>query len=202
VHYERGVIGQLGNFSLDLTRTPADFAEARQLRDEIYRAKLGLDTRRLHQDYVRDRTGYLFLLKERGVLVGTGRVMRTSSPLCEMRTLGHLPLHLHRDTGMCEVGRLATRKRVGGIPNSLVMLCLGARWLLHHTDLQRYVAYARVPMLWLYQQVGAADLGTRFTIPDRGAAEYAVILGKLADAAALVDRLDAGIAGRTPSEAR
>ncbi|MGH8885479.1 MAG: hypothetical protein ACRDYX_09975 [Egibacteraceae bacterium] len=192
----------LGGFSLDLARTPADSAEARRLRDEVYRAKLGLDTRQWPQDDARDRAGYLFLLREHGSLVGTGRVMRTNSPLCELRALGQLPAHLHRDTDTCEVGRVATRKRADGIPTSLVMLCLGARWLLRHTDLRRYVAYARVSVLWLYQKVGAADLGTRFQIPDRGDAQYAVILGELADAATAVDRFGAGVAARTQSEAR
>lgn len=189
----------IGGFSLDLARTAADSAEARGLRAEVYRAKLGLDTRRWPQDDARDRAGYLFLLREHGSLIGTGRVMRTDSPLCEMRALGHLPAHLDGDTETCEVGRVATRKRADGIPTSLVMLCLGAMWLLRHTDLRRYVAYARVPMLWLYQSVGATDLGTRFQIPDRGDAEYAVILGELAGAATAVDRFGARVAARTPS---
>jgi polysaccharide pyruvyl transferase WcaK-like protein len=113
-----------------------------------------------------------------------------------------LPAHLHREPDTCEVDRVAARKRPGGIPTSLVMLCLGARWLLYHTDLRRYVAYARMSVLWLYQHVGAADLGVRFHIPDRGDAQYAVILGELADAATAVDRFSAAVLARTPSEAR
>lgn len=186
----------IGDFSLELARSAAQFAEARRLRDDVYRTRLGLDTRQWTDEDERDQAGYPFLLRENGVLVGTGRAVRTDLPACEIRALGQLPAHLTEATDVCEVGRIATRRRTDGIPASFVLLGLGAQWLLEHTGLRRYVAYARVPMLSRYQLIGAIDMGTRFQIPDRGDAQYAVILGDLADAAAAVRRL-----GPTPTAA-
>jgi hypothetical protein len=188
MHGERGMIGA---FSLHLARTPAEIAEARRFRDEVYRCRLGLDPASWQQEDERDRAGYVFLLTEHGEFVGTGRATPTSSPLAEIRELGYLPAHLDGATDVCEVGRMATRRRSDGISVSFVILCLGAQWLLEHTGLRRYVAYTRVARVPQFQQVGASDLGIRFQIPDRGEAEYAVMIGDIADAAAVVDRLGA-----------
>ena len=192
----------IDGFSLYPARTAADFAEASNLRNEIYRTRLGLDTRQWHQEDARDRAGYTFLLKAHAVLVGTGRAVRTDSPLCEMRELGQLPASLQAATDACEVGRIATRRCANDIPTGLVLLGLGAKWLLQHTHLRRYVAYAKVSVLWLYERVGAVELGTRFHIPDRGDFEYGVVLGELADAAAAVDQFGTVVTDRSPSEAR
>lgn len=189
----------IAGFAVDLARTEGDFAEARRLRDEVYRTRLGLDIRHWSDEDTRDQVGYPFLLRENGTLVGTGRAVPTASPQCEIRALGQLPPSLDAATDACEVGRIATRRRSDGVPAGLVLLSLGAGWLLRHTDLRRYVAYARVSMLALYQKVGAVDLGARFQIPERGEAEYAVILGELADAAAAAARF--GAADPTPSRA-
>ena len=192
----------IDGFSLYPARTAADFAEGRSLRDEIYRTRLGLDTRQWHQEDARDQAGYIFLLKAGAVLVGTGRAVRTDSPLCEMRELGQLPTSLQAATDACEVGRIATRRCSNEIPTSMILLGLGAKWLLQHTTLRRYVAYAKVSVLWLYDRVGAVDLGTRFYIPSRGNFEYGVVLGELADAAAAVDQFGAEAINRSPFEAR
>ncbi len=189
-------------FSVHLARTPVDLAEARNLRDVVYRTRLGLDTQRWNQEDARDRAGHVFLLREHSVLVGTGRALRTDSPLCEIRELGRLPADLETATDTCEVSRIATRRCSDGLPASLLLLGMGAEWLLEHTDLRRYVAYARVSVLWLYQKVGAVDLGTRFRISDRGDSEYGVILGGLSDAAAAVDRFGAEVTNRTSFRAR
>lgn len=184
----------IGKFSVHPARTPADFAAARSLRDVVYRTRLGLDTQRWSQEEARDRAGHVFLLREHAALVGTGRAVRTDSSLCEIRELGQLPTNLEAATDVCEVGRIATSRCADGIPASLLLLGMGAKWLLQHTDLRRYVSYAKVPVLWLYQKVGAVDLGTRFRIPERGDSEYGVILGELGDAAAAVDRFGAAVA--------
>lgn len=183
----------IAGFSLHLARTSAEMAEARRLRDEVYRSRLGLDPARWEHEDERDRAGYVFLLRDHGDLAGTGRVTPTSSPLCEIRQLGYLPADLYDARDLCEVGRMATRRRTDGIAASFVILCLGARWLLQHSHLRRYVAYTRLHRLPLFEQVGASDLGVRFTIPDRGDAEYALIIGDVADAGAIVDRLSTAV---------
>jgi hypothetical protein len=194
-----------GRFSVHAARTPADFAAARNLRNEVYWTRLGLNTQRWSLEDARDRAGYVFLLREHAVLVGSGRAVRTDSPLCEIRELGQLPANLEAATDACEVSRIATRRDADGIPASLILLGMGAKWLLQHTDLRRYVAYAKVSVLWLYQKIGAVDLGTRFWIPERGDFEYGVILGELGEAAAAVDQFGqfgAAVTDRTSSEAR
>lgn len=192
----------IGHFSVNPARTPADFAAARNLRDVVYRTRLGLDTQRWNQEDARDRAGHVFLLREHAALVGTGRAIRTDSSLCEIRALGQLPANLETATDACEVGRIATHRCADGFPASLLLLGMGATWLLQYTDLRRYVSYAKVSVLWLYQKVGAVDLGTRFRISDRGESEYGVLLGELRDAAAAVDRFGATLTDRTSSEAR
>jgi hypothetical protein len=178
----------IGHLSLELARTEADFAEAARLRDSVYRERLGLDPSTWRDEAARDRAGYAFLLRDRGELVGTGRAIRTDSPLCELRMLGRLPTELEDSVDACEVGRIAT-VRGGGASYGAVMLCLGARWLLDHTALQQYAAYTRMSLVKVYQRVGAVEVGPRFQIAGRGDTEYVVMIGQLADPAAIADQL-------------
>jgi len=171
--------------------TSADqFAAAAELRNEIYRRRLGLDLGSWRSEWERDRAGHVFVLSRSGTPVATGRALPTGSPQCELRELGQLPRQLADDTRACEVSRIVTTRldEEQRVPYSMVLLCMGARWLLEHTDLRRYVAYCRIPLVRLYQAVGAVDLETCFRIADRGDTVYTVVVGDLASPAELAEK--------------
>lgn len=182
----------VAGLTLARARTSAEIEAASQLRRQIYQKQLGLDPDRWQLESARDRAGLTFLLRDQGSLIGTGRAIPTSSPLCELHELGQLPDSFRGDD-VCEVGRVAVRARTKSLPYATIMLCLGARWLVDHTTMRRYISYARVQLLWLWKRVNAEDLGPRFLIPGRGDVEYALIHGRLADAAAALADIDAAL---------
>lgn len=171
---------------------PGQFETARQLRNAVYRRRLGLDLDGSDREGQRDRAGHVFVLYRAELPVASGRSVPVRSPLCELRELGQLPPELADDPGTCEVGRIAATGGAGptGVPYGAALLCLGARWLVEHTDLRRYVAYCRTPLVSLYEAVGASDLGIRFRLPGRTDGAYALVVGDLAIPAGLAARLD------------
>lgn len=182
---------------------PGQFETARRLRNAVYRRRLGLDLDGIGREIQRDRAGHVFLLYRAELAVACGRSIPVRSPLCELRELGRLPPELADDPEVCEVGRIATTGGTGpnGVPYGAALLCLGARWLVEHTRLRRYVAYCRTPLVAWYEAVGAVDLNIRFRLPGRGDAAYALVVGDLATPARLAARLD-GSAPVSVSSAR
>jgi hypothetical protein len=171
--------------SLDRAVSAADYAIAAELRNDVYRRRLGIDPGAWETEAERDRAGHVFILKQDAVPVAVGRALPAGSPLCELPALTPLPGDIVGDDEACEVGRIATRGLASGFPYSAALLCMGSRWLLQHTMYSRFIAYCREPLVRLYEAVGAVDTGIRFHIPARGTAVYCVVRGSLTEAAML-----------------
>jgi hypothetical protein len=112
-------------------------------------------------------------------VVGSGRILPITSAHVELRAFRKLPAWAERDRMMCEISRIAARPREQGVPYSWIGFIFGAEWLLRHTELRRYIAYARADLVQLYGVVGAREIGMRFQIPARGSAVYSVLTGSL-----------------------
>jgi hypothetical protein len=152
------------------------------IRDDMYSEYLGLHPRDWPDEDVRDEDGYLFLLRDHGEVVGSGRVLPIRSEHVELRAFKRLPGWAERDSRMCEISRIAARSRPGKVPYGWIGLILGAEWLLGNSNLERYIAYARIDLVRLYGVVGAREIGLRFQIPARGSAVYSVLTGNLEEA--------------------
>lgn len=160
-------------------QTQREIEEGIAVRDDMYSEYLGLHPRDWPEEGVRDEEGYLFILRDEGNVVGSGRVLPIASEHVELRAFKRLPGWAENDTRMCEISRIAARSRPGRVPYGWSGLILGAQWLLENTRLQRYIAYARDDLVPLYRVVGAREVGIRFQIPARGAAVYSVLSGEL-----------------------
>lgn len=166
--------------SVSFAGSESDLASARAIREVAYRARLGLDPRSWRDEELRDTEGYVPVLRANGVPVATARVLPISSPYVELRALGCLPTWAERRRELCEISRVATsRKNHGGVPYSTLLFLLGIRWLFDRTDLRRYIAAVRVSLFPFHESFGAQEVGNRFTIPGRGAAQYVVVTGDL-----------------------
>lgn len=170
----------------DLQLTPArnqrEIEEAIAIRDDMYSEHLGLHPRDWPDEGVRDKSGYLFLLRDGGELVGSGRVLPIASEHVELRAFKRLPGWAENDREMCEISRIAARSRPGQVPYGWSGLILGADWLLKNSKFRRYIAYARHDLVPLYRVVGAREIELRFQIPARGTAVYSVLTGEIEQA--------------------
>jgi hypothetical protein len=171
------------SFMVTQAVSPEHVRAALGVRESAYSEHLGLSPGEFPDENLRDDEGYLFLLWNGPEVVGSARVLPTTSAHTELRLLGRLPIWAEYDGGMCEISRVAARPRDGGIPYSWIGLVLGAEWLMENTRLRRYIAYARSELVDLYQAVGAWETGVRFQIPDRGPTVYSVVAGGIEQAA-------------------
>lgn len=167
---------------LSAATTPEEVEAALAVREDMYSEYLGLTPRTWADEDLRDQDGYLFILRDEGEIVGSGRVLPVVSPHVELRAFRKLPPWAEHDPQMCEISRIAARPRSEGVPYAWIGLILGAEWLLKHTEIRRYIAYARSELVSLYRVVGAWETGMRFQIPDRGTAVYNVVTGTLEQA--------------------
>ncbi len=65
----------------------------------------------------------------------------------------------------------------------MMLFSLSVTWLLHETELRRYLAYVRVPLLGYYRAFGAKAYGEPFKIPERGDGDYILVGGLLEEGA-------------------
>ena len=150
-----------------------------------FRRTIFLERRRVTFDDVlearRDRAGHVFLLLADGRPAATARVLPYPSRLSTLRELGPALGALEADS---EVGRIAAVSSPEGLRYSLMLLALGAGWLLEHTDLRRYAAYCHPKLVDLYRLAGAEVVAGPCPVPGR-ADPHVIIAGHYEDAAAL-----------------
>ena len=75
-----------------------------------------------------------------------------------------------------EVGRIAALSTPDCVKHSMLLLVLGAMWLVEHTQHRKYVAYCHPKLVPLYGLVGAEDTGLRIDVEGRPT-PYCVLLG-------------------------
>jgi hypothetical protein len=152
--------------------TNAELRSARQFRAHVFRERRGIEFDSL-QERRRDESSHVFLLTQHGSACATARVQSFpgSGNLAEMApdvpTFG----------ADSEVGRIAASMHS---PESaqypLMVLVLGAMWLLRHTKHQRYLAYCHPKLVPLYRLVGAQDTGVTLAVDGRPD-PYCLLLG-------------------------
>ncbi|WP_435105881.1 hypothetical protein [Arhodomonas sp. AD133] len=173
---------------LAIAETDSELQRARDLRDGIYANRVPELSFDPHLEAERDAIGRVFLLYEDDCLVATLRatpVARDPAPLSGVVSLdGHSGLL--RDPAACEVSRLAVPPSPRRSEQALLLLSMGAQWVLENDPtLERFLSYCRSQLLRLYTRVGAEPVAEPFRIAGRGEQWFYVIGGRLADAAAL-----------------
>jgi hypothetical protein len=157
---------------LELIRcsTKTELRRARQFRHEVFRAKRGMDLDSL-QERRRDESSHVMLLTQRGTPCATARAQSYPGS----GKLAEIAPELSTFGADSEVGRIAALSAADGLRHSVLLLVLGAMWLVEHTGHRRYVAYCHPKLVPLYQLVGATDAG--LTIEVDGRPGYRVVLG-------------------------
>ncbi len=180
---------------LAIAETDSELQRARELRNGIYANRLPELSIDPDQEAERDAIGRVFLLYEDDCLVATlraTRVVRDPAPLSGLASVDGLPGVL-RDPGACEVSRLAVPPSPRRSEQALLLLSMGARWVVENDPtLERFLAYCRSQLLRLYTRVGAEPVAEPFRIAGRGEQWFYVIGGRLTDAAALAPPRQAG----------
>jgi hypothetical protein len=140
-------------------------------RNEIFRARSGLEFEPLQERRL-DESGHVMLLLQHGEARATARAQSYPGS----GVLGEIAPHLQSFDVDSEVGRIAALRSTDSMRYSLVLLVLGAIWLLEHTQHRSYVAYCHPKLVPLYQLVGARDTGLTLEIPGRPD-RYCALLG-------------------------
>ena len=133
----------------------------------------------------RDPKSHVFLVLDGSSPVATARVQPYPSELSPVLRLSQGLGNLGADS---EVGRIATVQSPLTARYSLIVLTLGAIWLLRNNSLQRYIAYCHPKLVDLYRLVGAEDAGQECIVPGR-TDPHRIISGSYKDAAHLGVRL-------------
>ncbi|CAO5154529.1 GNAT family N-acetyltransferase [Frankia sp. AiPs1] len=160
-----------------------DFQRARDLREALFRSRRGIVLDGIRESR-RDAESHVFLLSSGGVAVSTTRVQPYPSDLSDLVGLSVDSTGLTGQPADSEVGRLAALPSASAARYSLLLMALGARWLLDHTDHRSYVAYCLPQVLKIYRLVGAKDTGQTWIVPGQSHT-HRVIVGTYADAARL-----------------
>lgn len=158
---------------LELIRcsTKAELRRARQFRNETFRAKRGMELDSLTERR-RDESSHVMLLTQRGIPSATARAQSYPGS----GTLAEIAPELPIFGADSEVGRIAALSTPDGLKHSLLLLVLGAMWLVEYTQHQRYVAYCHPKLLPLYRLVGAVETGLTVEVDGRPT-RYCVLLG-------------------------
>ncbi len=155
-----------------------EFEMARALRDHIFWTKRHVAFSR-SVECRRDADSHVFVVFRGGQPVATGRCQHYPSDISLLEQLRTTSSHaLQADS---EVGRIAS---AGSPVDSLVLLTLGAVWLLESTGHRRYSAYCHPKLLPMYRRLGAWDTGERCAVPDRDT-EHVIVSGRYEDCARL-----------------
>jgi hypothetical protein len=158
---------------LELVRcsTRAELSLARRFRNDVFIAKRGIEFDSV-QERRRDKSGHVLLLRQQGRPCASGRVQ--SYPATG--TLAEIAPGLPDFGADSEIGRIAALRSADCVAYSLLLLVLGAMWLLTHTQHRRYIAYCHPKLLPLYELVGARDTGMSIEVEGRSH-PYCVLLG-------------------------
>lgn len=160
--------------------TEKELQVTRDFRNEVFLNRRGV----VFDDGLegrRDEESHVMLLLKEGVPVATARSQPYPSDLSAVSMIAPTPLRYDADS---EVGRIAAKRSPQSTYYSLVLLALGARWLLEHTRHRRYVAYCHPKLLHTYQLVGAEDTGETCVVPGR-ADRHSIITGNYESCARL-----------------
>jgi len=162
---------------LELIRcsTRAELSSARQFRNGVFIAKRGIELDSV-QERRRDESSHVLLLKQHGMPRATGRVQ--SYPATG--TLAEIAPELPDFGADSEIGRVAAIRSADSVAYSLLLLVLGAMWMLMHTQHRRYIAYCHPKLFPLYELVGARDTGMSIEVMGRSH-PYCVLLGAYAN---------------------
>lgn len=159
---------------LELLRcsTKAELIMAREFRNQVFLAKRGTEFDSL-QERRRDESGHVMLLTQQGEPRATARVQ--SYPASG--TLAEIAPELPDFGADSEVGRIAAVASADCAKYSLLLLVLGAMWMLAHTGHRRYIAYCHPRLLPLYELIGARDTGMSIDVAGRSH-PHCVLLGR------------------------
>lgn len=163
-------------FRLVRASSAPELALASAFRSSVFEERRGV---RFDEELeaCRDRAGHVFLLFDRGELVATGRALAFPSSLSP---LAGLAPDLGTSGADSEIGRIAALCSPDGARYSLLLLALGASFLLRHTSFRRYLAYCHPALVDLYRSAGAHDTGRACRVPGRSAA-HRILCGSYAD---------------------
>ena len=165
-----------GRFSLIFAASSSELQKAASLRHQLFLERRGLDLDETLEAR-RDESGFVLLLSEGSTPVATARVSPYPSPLSP------LPAGLCQGLGAdSEISRIACSLQGAGTRYSALLLTLGARLVLSHTDHRRYVAYALPKLSAAHCRLGAVDTGARCIVPQRNE-PFHVLSGSYADTA-------------------
>jgi len=168
-----------GHNVLELIRcsTRIELRRARQFRNDMFRERCGMELDSL-QERRRDESSHVMLLSRSGVPCATARVQSYPGSGTLREIAPALPT-LGADS---EVGRITAARSDESLKNSLLLLTLGAMWLVEHTEHRRYVAHCHPKLVPLYELVGATDTGLTIDVAGRPT-RYSVVAGDYAAAA-------------------
>lgn len=158
-------------FELIRCSTKAELRRARQFRNETFRARRGMELESL-QERRRDESSHVMLLTQSGNPCATARVQSYPGSGMLPEIAPELPI-FGADS---EVGRIAALSTEECLKNSLLLLTLGAMWLVEHTEHRRYVAYCHPKLVPLYHLVGAVETGLTVEV-ERRPTRYCVVVG-------------------------
>jgi hypothetical protein len=164
----------VGPRGLELIRcsSSAELRSARQFRNQVFLAKGGIEFDSL-QERRRDESSHVLLLTHQGKPRATARVQSYPASGALAGIAPDLP-----DFGAdSEVGRIAALRSADSVADSLLLLVLGAMWLLTHTRHLRYLAYCHPKLTPLYEVVGARDTGVTICVEGRSD-PYRVLVGE------------------------
>jgi hypothetical protein len=168
----------LGGLQLIPCNSEFELRRAWAFRSQTFRSRRGIAfDQKLERDC--DAYSHVFLLARNAELVATARCQLYPSPASEIDRLSTTGVRYSADT---EVGRLAACRSDDGLVYPLLILALGATYLLERTNLRRYVAHCDPRLIPLYDAVGAVDTGATVDVPDRPR-PHTVILGSYEDCA-------------------
>lgn len=172
-HTDRASL-HFGPFSLVRATSETELRRASAVRQQAFLERRGIALDEALEAR-RDEGAHVFLLLHGRAPVATARVSPFPAPLSP------LPIGLCSATGAdSELSRVACVRATARARHSLVLLTLGASYLLAHTDFRRYVAYAHPKLCAAHQRLGAVDTGGRCIVPQRRE-PYRILSGSYAD---------------------
>jgi len=168
----------LDNLQLIACSSELELRRARTFRSQIFSSRSGIVFDEAGERDS-DARSHVFVLARNAEVVATARCQPYPSSLSEIGRLSSTGVRFSADT---EVGRLAARRSDDGLMYPLLILALGANYLLECSNRRRYVAHCDPRLIPLYEAVGAVDTGVNVNVPNRPR-PHAVLLGSYEECA-------------------